>query len=73
MYNLSRRLAMFKALRERTEFQSYIPIYRTFYGTPARPLCDPWCDPDMYKRKYMSLKKQHVRKKSIYYYRFEQR
>jgi hypothetical protein len=36
MYNLSRRLAMFKALRERTEFQSYIPIYRTFYGKPAR-------------------------------------
>jgi hypothetical protein len=36
MYNSVARTAMFTALRERPECHSYIALYRTLYGRPAR-------------------------------------
>ena len=35
-YNITSRAAMFAALRSREEFQRYVPIFRAFYGAPAR-------------------------------------
>ena len=36
MYNMVDRSAMFGALRDRPEFQAWVPVYRIFYGSASR-------------------------------------